>query len=51
MIEPHSATGGFFIRSTDGALDGHRYLGFTEMIGPTGKSLVHWRNLDGGTME
>jgi proteasome lid subunit RPN8/RPN11 len=51
VIEPHSATGGFFIRSAEGALDGHRYHGFTEMIGPTGKSLVFWRNLDGGNGE
>jgi proteasome lid subunit RPN8/RPN11 len=46
VIEPHSSTGGFFIRMQDGSLDPHRYHGFLELIGNREKSLVYWRNLE-----
>jgi proteasome lid subunit RPN8/RPN11 len=46
VIEPHSATGGFFIRQQDGSLDVHRYFGFYELIREGDPSVVHWRNLD-----
>jgi proteasome lid subunit RPN8/RPN11 len=45
VIEPHSVTGGFFIRQTDGALDPHRYFGFYELLGQDDASVVHWRNM------
>ena len=45
VIEPHSATGGFFIRQADGALDPGRYFGFYEMDGNSGQSIVRWNNL------
>lgn len=45
VIEPHSATGGFFIRQADGALDPGRYFGFYELDGNSGQSIVHWNNL------
>jgi proteasome lid subunit RPN8/RPN11 len=45
VVEPHSGTGGFFIRQESGRLDAQRYLGFREII-PAGKSsVVHWTNL------
>jgi proteasome lid subunit RPN8/RPN11 len=44
VIDPHSATGGFFIRQADGALDPGRCYGFYELDGP-GQSNVHWNNL------
>ena len=31
VIEPHSATGGFFIRQPDGSLDPRQYFGFYEL--------------------
>jgi len=45
VIEPHSATGGFFIRQADGSLDPARYFGFYELDGTSGQSLVCWNNL------
>jgi proteasome lid subunit RPN8/RPN11 len=45
VIEPHSATGGFFIRQADGALDPERYFGFYELDGNSGQSIVQWNNL------
>jgi len=45
VIEPHSATGGFFIRQTDGWLDPQRYFGFYELTNKRKRSVVYWRNL------
>jgi len=45
VIEPHSASGGFFIRGADGQLDTRRYFGFYELIHRTQRSVVHWENL------
>jgi proteasome lid subunit RPN8/RPN11 len=45
VIDPHSATGGFFIRQVDGVLDPARYFGFYELDGNSGQSVVHWNNL------
>lgn len=45
VIEPHSATGGFFIRQVDGVLDPGRYFGFYELDGDSGQSIVNWSNL------
>jgi len=45
VIEPHSATGGFFIHQADGVLDPGRYFGFYELDGNPGQSIVHWNNL------
>jgi proteasome lid subunit RPN8/RPN11 len=44
VIEPHSSTGGFFIRQAGGALDPGRYFGFYELDGQ-GQSIVDWNNL------
>lgn len=46
VIEPHSASGGFFIRQEDGRLDPHRYFGFFELARDgRGRKVVHWNNL------
>ena len=45
VIEPHSATGGFFIRQADGALDPGRYFGFYELDVNSAESFVSWNNL------
>lgn len=45
VIEPHSSTGGFFIRRQDGALDPRRYYGFYELIQRGRGSVVDWRNV------
>jgi len=45
VIEPHSGTGGFFIRQADGHLDPGRYFGFYELDGNSGPSIVRWNNL------
>lgn len=45
VIEPHSTTGGFFVRSIEGELDAHRYYGFYELNNGRKRSVVHWRNL------
>lgn len=45
VIEPHSDTGGFFIRQADGALDPGRYFGFYELNDNSGQSIVCWNNL------
>ena len=45
VIEPHSSTGGFFIRQPGGALDPDRYFGFYEIDGKSGISIVRWKNL------
>jgi proteasome lid subunit RPN8/RPN11 len=44
VIDPNSATGGFFIRQADGALDPGRCYGFYELVG-TEQSVVRWNNL------
>lgn len=45
VIEPISASGGIFIRQTDGGLDPTRYFGFFELDGNFGRSMVYWKNL------
>jgi len=45
VVEPHSATGGFFIRQNDGWLDPRRYYGFFELHNRRKRSVVHWRNV------
>ena len=45
VIEPHSTTCGFFIRTADGTLDPQRYYGFREILAEGGRSKVEWRNL------
>jgi proteasome lid subunit RPN8/RPN11 len=45
VVEPVSATGGFFIRQAQGVLDPTRYSGFYELDGNHGRSMVYWRNL------
>ncbi len=49
VIEPHSTTGGFFIRQMDGVLDAERYFGFYELDGNSGQSVVRWNNLQPGS--
>ena len=45
VVEPHSVTGGFFIRQADGWLDPRSYYGFYELINRRKRSVVHWRNV------
>jgi proteasome lid subunit RPN8/RPN11 len=45
VVEPHSSTGGFFIRQTDGSLDQHQYYGFYEIQDSKKRSVVFWQNL------
>ncbi len=45
VIEPHEATGGFFIRQKDGNLDPHRYFGFHELVEEAKSSVVDWKNV------
>lgn len=45
VVEPYSATGGFFIRGVDGSLDPRRYHGFYELINHKRGSVVHWSNV------
>jgi proteasome lid subunit RPN8/RPN11 len=45
VIEPYSASGGFFIRQPDGNLDARRYYGFYELHNRKRRSVVHWRNI------
>ncbi len=45
VIDPHSTTGGFFIRQADGVLDSGRYFGFFELDGDSELSIVRWNNL------
>ncbi len=45
MVEPVSATAGFFIRQKDGLLDPMKYFGFYELDGNYGRSMVYWTNL------
>lgn len=46
VVEPLSASGGFFIRQKNGVLDPMRYFGFYELDGHYGRSMVHWTNLE-----
>lgn len=45
VIEPHSSTGGFFIRQADGGLDPHHYYGFYEILNRKQRNVVHWQNI------
>lgn len=45
VIEPWTATGGFFIRDQDGQLDAHRYFGFCELLPAGRESVMRWQNL------
>jgi len=45
VIEPFSATGGFFQKQVDGSLDTRQYFGFNELFHQRRRSIVHWRNL------
>ncbi len=45
VVEPYTASGGFFIRHPDGSLDSRRYYGFYELNNGRRRSVVHWRNL------
>jgi proteasome lid subunit RPN8/RPN11 len=45
VVEPVSATGGFFIRQKNGLLDPTRYFGFHELDGNYGRSMMFWTNL------
>jgi proteasome lid subunit RPN8/RPN11 len=45
VVEPHSSSGGFFIRQDKGAIDPTRYFGFHELDGNFGRSMVFWSNL------
>jgi proteasome lid subunit RPN8/RPN11 len=46
VIEPFSASGGFFLKQTNGILDTRRYFGFYELYHRRKRSIVHWRNLE-----
>ena len=45
VVEPHSASGGFFVRQNNGVLDPSRYFGFHELDGHFGRTMVFWSNL------
>jgi proteasome lid subunit RPN8/RPN11 len=45
VVEPLTDTGGFFIRQGNGELNPSQYYGFYELDGSSGRSLVHWHNL------
>jgi proteasome lid subunit RPN8/RPN11 len=45
VVEPHSSTGGVFIRHSDGSLDNSLYYGFHEILGNSDRSVVFWKNL------
>jgi proteasome lid subunit RPN8/RPN11 len=45
VIEPFSASGGFFLQQINGKLDTRRYFGFYELYHRRKRSIVHWRNL------
>lgn len=45
VIEPHSATAGFFVRDENGSLDTRAYYGFYELTGYQGRSIVNWANM------
>ena len=45
VVEPHSASGGIFIRQQNGLFDPSRYFGFHELDGNFGRTMVFWKNL------
>ena len=45
VIEPHTSTGGFFIRQMNGNLDTRHYFGFYELTNRRHHSVVFWHNL------
>lgn len=45
VVEPVSASAGFFVRQKQGLLDPTRYFGFYELDGSYGRSMVYWTNL------
>ena len=45
VIEPHSTTGGFFIRNVDGNLNPRLYYGFYELKDGRDRTVVHWHNM------
>lgn len=45
VIEPHAELGGFFVRPSDSVMDPSRYIGFYELDGDAGQSVVRWNNL------
>jgi len=45
VIEPHSSTGGFFVRQPEARLDPQRYFGFYELAADGRRSVMHWTNL------
>ena len=46
VVEPHSVTGGFFIRQKSGEFDPRRYFGFYELYPNKARRVVHWVNLE-----
>jgi proteasome lid subunit RPN8/RPN11 len=46
VVEPVSRTGGFFVRDAAGALSGHAYSGFYELLRDGRSSVMVWGNLD-----
>jgi proteasome lid subunit RPN8/RPN11 len=51
VVEPHSSTGGFFVRDENGQLPGYRYSGLYEMLDPDGRGRLRWKNLTAERME
>ena len=45
VIEPFTATGGFFIPDVDGQMNPRQYSGFYEIVNQRNRSVVHWGNL------
>jgi proteasome lid subunit RPN8/RPN11 len=45
VVEPHSHTGGFFIRNSKQELDTRRYFGFYELHNRRHEAIVDWTNL------
>ena len=45
VVEPFAALGGFFIRPSGSPMDPSRYIGFYELDGTGGSSIVRWNNL------
>jgi proteasome lid subunit RPN8/RPN11 len=45
VVEPHTHTGGFFIRNGKQELDARRYFGFYELHNRRHESIVDWKNL------
>ncbi len=45
VVEPHSGTGGFFIRDKENQLDPRKYFGFYELHNRRVDSVMTWKNL------